>query len=100
MVYFSLNGSLYAVFRRRFLLLESQRLVRLLLVQLQFVKKELLVAMGALDDLFNANQVCGSFLRGCSAGIETVIEIDEPCSGTIIVLMSLVRAQCIAPLFR
>ena len=47
--------------RRRFLLLESQRLVRLLLIQLQFVKKELLVAMAALDDLFNANQVCGSY---------------------------------------
>lgn len=35
----------------------SGRIARLVLIQLQFVKKELLVAMQAIDDLFNANQV-------------------------------------------
>jgi nuclear-control-of-ATPase protein 2 len=32
-------------------------IARLVLIQLQFVKKELLVAMQAIDELFNANQV-------------------------------------------
>lgn len=35
----------------------SGRIARLVLIQLQFVKKELLVAMQAIDELFNANQV-------------------------------------------
>lgn len=35
----------------------SGKIARLVLIQLQFVKKELLVAMQAIDDLFNANQV-------------------------------------------
>lgn len=35
----------------------SGKLARLILIQLQFVKKELLVAMQAIDELFNANQV-------------------------------------------
>lgn len=35
----------------------SGRIARLVLIQLQFVKKELLVSMQAIDDLFNANQV-------------------------------------------
>jgi nuclear-control-of-ATPase protein 2 len=33
------------------------KIATLVLIQLQFVKKELLVAMQAIDDLFNANQV-------------------------------------------
>lgn len=37
--------------------LVSGKIARLVLIQLQFVKKELLVAMQAIDDLFNANQV-------------------------------------------
>jgi nuclear-control-of-ATPase protein 2 len=37
--------------------LVSGRIARLVLIQLQFVKKELLVAMQAIDELFNANQV-------------------------------------------
>ena len=37
--------------------LVNGRIVRLALIQLQFVKKELLVAMQALDQLFSANQV-------------------------------------------
>lgn len=35
----------------------SGKIARLVLIQLQFVKKELLVAMQAIDELFNANQV-------------------------------------------
>eukprot|EP01031_Cornospumella_fuschlensis_P025539 gene25538-30835_t len=35
----------------------SGRIARIVLIQLQFVKKELLVAMQAIDELFNANQV-------------------------------------------
>jgi len=35
----------------------SGRIARLMLIQLQFVKKELLVAMQAIDELLNANQV-------------------------------------------
>lgn len=35
----------------------SGSMLKLVLLQLQFVKKEMLVAMGALDELFNANQV-------------------------------------------
>jgi hypothetical protein len=35
----------------------SGRLARLILIQLQFVKKELLMAMQGLDQLFSANQV-------------------------------------------
>ena len=35
----------------------SGRIARLVLIQLQFVKKELLVAMQAIDELLNANQV-------------------------------------------
>jgi len=35
----------------------SGKIARCVLIQLQFVKKELLVAMQAIDDLFNANQV-------------------------------------------
>lgn len=35
----------------------SGRIARVVLIQLQFVKKELLVAMQAIDELFNANQV-------------------------------------------
>lgn len=35
----------------------SGRIARLVLIQLQFVKKELLVSMQAIDELFNANQV-------------------------------------------
>jgi hypothetical protein len=35
----------------------SGRMIRAVLIQLQFVKKELLVAMQAIDELFNANQV-------------------------------------------
>jgi nuclear control of ATPase protein 2 len=35
----------------------SGKIVRMLLIQLQFTKKELLVAMEAIDDLFNANKV-------------------------------------------
>ena len=35
----------------------SGRIARLALIQMQFVKKELLVAMQAIDDLVNANQV-------------------------------------------
>lgn len=37
--------------------LVSGRIARLVLIQLQFVKKELLVAMQAIDELFNTNQV-------------------------------------------
>lgn len=37
--------------------LVSGRIARLVLIQLQFVKKELLMAMQAIDELFNANQV-------------------------------------------
>ncbi|GAB5033982.1 Hypothetical protein NocV09_01600960, partial [Nannochloropsis oceanica] len=35
----------------------SGKIVRMLLIQMQYVKKELLVAMEAIDDLFNANKV-------------------------------------------
>lgn len=35
----------------------SGRIARIVLIQLQFLKKELLVAMQAIDELFNANQV-------------------------------------------
>ena len=35
----------------------SGKIVRMLLIQIQFIKKELLVAMEAIDDLFNANKV-------------------------------------------
>lgn len=35
----------------------SGKIVRMLLIQVQFIKKELLVAMEAIDDLFNANKV-------------------------------------------
>lgn len=35
----------------------SGRIARLVLIQLQFLKKELLVSMQAIDELFNANQV-------------------------------------------
>ena len=37
--------------------LVSGRLARLLLIQLQFVKKELLVAMQGIDEIFTAQQV-------------------------------------------
>jgi nuclear-control-of-ATPase protein 2 len=43
--------------RRPMLSIVSGKIARLVLIQLQFVKKELLVAMQAIDDLFNANQV-------------------------------------------
>ncbi len=35
----------------------SGRIARILFIQMQFVKKELLVAMQAIDQLFNSNQV-------------------------------------------
>lgn len=35
----------------------SGRIARIMFIQLQFVKKELLVAMQAIDQLFNSNQV-------------------------------------------
>lgn len=40
----------------------SGKIVRMLLIQIQFIKKELLVAMEAIDDLFNANKVNLQFL--------------------------------------
>ena len=44
-------------YRRPMQSIVSGKIARLVLIQLQFVKKELLVAMQAIDDLFNANQV-------------------------------------------
>ena len=37
--------------------LMSGSLLRLMFLQLQFVKKEMLLAINAIDELFNANQV-------------------------------------------
>jgi len=45
------------IIRRPMQSIVSGKIARLVLIQLQFVKKELLVAMQAIDELFNANQV-------------------------------------------
>lgn len=57
MCWLHLTLSFGIIARRPIQSIVSGRIARIVLIQLQFVKKELLVAMQAIDELFNANQV-------------------------------------------
>ena len=70
----------------------SGRIARLVLIQLQFVKKELLVAMQAIDELFNANQV-NLQLLAVTPAFFSILALQRVARGTVNLIKSTSRGR-------
>ena len=64
----------FRFYRRPIRSILNGQIAKLVLIQLQFVKKELLEAMQAIDELFNANQV-----RVCTVHADVLIFRGHVC---------------------
>lgn len=72
----------------------SGKILRLVLIQLQFVKKELLVAMEAIDQLFNANQV-NLQLLAITPAIVAIFSLQVIARGVIAAVKSISRGKAL-----
>jgi hypothetical protein len=69
--------------------------VRLVLIQIQFLKKELLVAMETIDQLFNANQV-NLQLLAITPAILTILCIQKLSQGIMTIAKTFSRGRAVA----